>query len=80
MKKLSMKQKRGLLLLHLIFSSILLGTMVGFLLLSITAANTGEEGVLKACYTAMHVLAKTTVRASTIGTVVTGVLLSVWTR
>ena len=33
-----------------------------------------------ACYTAMHTLAKTSVRASTIGTIVTGVLLSVWTH
>jgi hypothetical protein len=28
----------------------------------------------------MHMLAKTSIRASTIGTVVTGILLSVWTN
>ncbi|BCU81931.1 hypothetical protein JIR001_17140 [Polycladomyces abyssicola] len=36
--------------------------------------------MLKACYTSMHMLAKTSVRASTIGTVVTGILLSVLTN
>jgi len=48
-----------------------------FLTLSIIAGTTGDEGVLKACYTTMHLFAKTSVRASTIGTLVTGILLSV---
>jgi hypothetical protein len=35
--------------------------------------------VLQACYTIMHLLADTSVRASTIGTTITGILLSVFT-
>lgn len=36
--------------------------------------------MLKACYISMHVLAETSVRASTIGALVTGILLSVLTQ
>ncbi|MGM0714540.1 hypothetical protein [Brevibacillus parabrevis] len=80
MYKLGMKGKKWLLFLHLLFSAIMLGGAVLFLVLSIVAANTDDAGVFAACYTAMHTLAKTSVRASTIGTIVTGVLLSVWTH
>ncbi|MGG1659131.1 hypothetical protein [Brevibacillus sp. NRS-1366] len=80
MSKLGMLQKKWLLLVHLLFSSIMLGGAVIFLVLSIVAANTTDASVFSACYTAMHVLSKTSVRASTIGTIVTGVLLSVWTH
>jgi hypothetical protein len=71
---------RWLLTLHLLFSAILFGGAVVFLVLSVTAAATREESVLRACYTGMHVLAKTSVRASTIGAAATGILLSVRTR
>jgi len=77
---ISMKQKKWLLVLHLIFSAIMLGTSVVLLILSITAATVHEPGVLLACYTSMHVLSETSMRASTIGTIVTGILLSVWTH
>jgi hypothetical protein len=80
MKKLSITKRKWLLILHLLFSAIMLGTAFVFLILSITAATTDDAGVLKACYSSMYVLAKTTVRASTIGTVVTGILLSVLTK
>lgn len=80
MGRLSVTQRRWLLTLHLLFAAIMFGVAVGFLILSITAANTNDEGVLKACYTGMHVLAVTSVRASTIGTLVTGILLSVLTQ
>ncbi len=80
MGKLSVTQRRWLLTLHLLFSGIMFGVAIVFLTLSITAANTNDEGVLKACYTSMHVLAKTSVRASTIGTLATGILLSVLTQ
>ncbi|MCQ6267387.1 hypothetical protein M1K46_17265 [Fictibacillus sp. WQ 8-8] len=36
--------------------------------------------ILKSCYTVMYILATSSVRASTIGVVVTGILLSVWTK
>lgn len=80
MSKLGMLQKKWLLLVHLIFSSIMLGGAVIFLVLSIVAASTADESVYSACYTVMHVLSQTSVRASTIGTIVTGVLLSVGTH
>ena len=80
MRKLNLTQRRWLLILHLLFAAIMFGVAIVFLILSITAANTNDAGVLKACYTSMHVLAKTSVRASTIGTVVTGILLSVLTQ
>jgi hypothetical protein len=78
--KISVTQRRWLLSAHLLFSAIMFGGAVAFLILSITAVNTSDEGVLKACYTSMHVLAKTSVRASTIGALVTGILLSVLTQ
>lgn len=80
MKRLSLSKRKWLLILHLLFSAIMLGVSIVFLILSITAANTNNVGVLKACFSSMHVLAKTSVRASTIGTVITGILLSVLTQ
>jgi ABC-type uncharacterized transport system permease subunit len=69
-----------MLTLHLVFAAIMLGNMVTFLILSITAAATDDIGVLKSCFTAMQVLAGSSVRAATIGTVVTGIVLSVMTH
>jgi 4-amino-4-deoxy-L-arabinose transferase-like glycosyltransferase len=80
MNKLTHTQRRWLLSVHLFFVSILFGVTVCFLVLSIIAATTDDGNVFKACYTSMHMLAKTSVRASTIGTVVTGILLSVLTN
>lgn len=80
MVKLSVAQRRWLLTIHLLFSAIMFGVAMVFLVLSIVAAGTEDEGILKACYASMHILAKTSVRASTIGTLVTGILLSVLTR
>jgi hypothetical protein len=58
----------------------MLGNMVAFLIFSITAAATGDKELVLACYQAMHILSNTSVKASTIGTTVTGILLSVWTK
>jgi hypothetical protein len=80
MRKLSITKKRWLLSLHILFASIMFGVAVTFLVLSIAAANTSSLDVLQACYNGMHILAKSSVRASTIGTLVTGVLLSLWTN
>lgn len=80
MKQLAVTPKRWLLCLHILFAAILFGTTVVFLVLSIAAAAADDVNVLKACYTSMHILAESSVRASTIGTVVTGILLSVWTK
>ncbi|MFD2368739.1 hypothetical protein ACFSO0_01805 [Brevibacillus sp. GCM10020057] len=80
MNSISMAQKKGLLLLHLLFSCIMLGGAAIFLVLSIVAATTDDPAVFHACQTVLHVLSKTSVRASTIGTLVTGILLSAWTH
>lgn len=79
MLKLSVTQRRWLLSFHLIFVAILLGVSVAFIILSIVAGTTNDVGILKACYLSMHILAETSIRASTIGTVVTGILLSLLT-
>ncbi|RED58594.1 hypothetical protein [Cohnella lupini] len=79
MNKLSSRQRKILLLLHLIFASIMLGGQAVFVILALTASVTDSVSVLQACYTIMHLLADSSVRASTIGTTVTGILLSVLT-
>lgn len=78
--KLSMTSKRGLLTIHILFAAIMFGNMVTFLILSITAATTENAQLIESCYQIMHVLASTSVKASTIGTTVTGILLSIWTK
>ncbi|MDR6549988.1 hypothetical protein [Paenibacillus qinlingensis] len=80
MKTMSLMNKKWLLSLHIVFSAIMLGTSVTFLILSITAVSTQDSVLVLACYKAMHVLSGSSVRASLIGTVVTGVLLSVRTH
>jgi hypothetical protein len=72
--------RKWLLTLHLLFSGIMLGVAVVFLVLSIAAATTKDDSVVQACYTGMHVLSKTAVRGSTVGTVVSGVMLTVLTQ
>ena len=79
-EKCTVTQKKWLLTLHILFAAIMFGVMVAFLILGITAANTTNVDVLQACYNSMHILAKTSVRASTIGTLVTGILLAVLTK
>jgi hypothetical protein len=68
-----------LLTLHLLFSSIMLGVAIVFVVLSIAAANATDDRLLWACYSAMHVLSRTAVPGSTIFTLATGILLSVLT-
>ncbi|RAV09410.1 hypothetical protein [Paenibacillus contaminans] len=80
MKRLTITQKKWLLSAHILFSAIMFGVMIAFLILSITAAATKDESILEACYTGMLILAKTSVRASTIGTVATGIALSLMTH
>jgi len=80
MKRLTITQKKWLLSAHILFSAIMFGVMIAFLILSITAAATKDEGVLEACYTGMLILAETSVRASAIGTVATGIALSLMTH
>jgi len=57
----------------------MLGNMVAFLIFSITAASS-VKNITIICYQAMNILANTSVRASTIGATITGVLLCIWTK
>ncbi len=58
----------------------MLGNMVTFLILSISAAATEDPNIAEACYRAMNVLSRTSIRASTIGTAVTGIFLSIFSK
>lgn len=78
--KLSMTARRSLITLHILFAAIMLGNMVTFLILSITSTATIDSSLKESCYTIMNVLSKTSIRASTIGTTITGILLSIWTK
>ncbi|TDF93733.1 hypothetical protein [Paenibacillus piri] len=78
--KLSKNQKKWLLTAHLAFAGIMLGETVVIVILSIAALFADNRDVLQACYTIFHLLARTGVRAATIGTAVTGILLSVLTH
>ncbi|CAG7631906.1 hypothetical protein ACFQI7_17565 [Paenibacillus allorhizosphaerae] len=80
MARLSMSAKKWMVLLHILFASIMLGSTVVVLILSITALNTKSREVLQSCYTVMHLLSRTSMRASTIGTTLTGIVLSVTTH
>lgn len=78
--KLSLKAKRGLLVFHCLFAAIMLGNMVVFLIFSIMISASDQPNIVEACQQGMYLLSRTSVRASTIGTTVTGVWLSVWSK
>jgi hypothetical protein len=80
MKRIGMTSKKILVTLHILFAAIMFGVTVVFLTLSIAAAVSDDPKILTASYTVMHLLAESSVRASTIGTVVTGILLSIYTH
>lgn len=80
MKKITNNQRKLLLAVHILFASIMLGCIVVFLVMNITAAATRDPKLFQACYAVMLVLSGSSVRASTIGTIVSGVLLSVLTH
>jgi hypothetical protein len=58
----------------------MLGNMATFLILSITAAFTNDPNLIHSCYQIMHLISKTSMRASTIAATVTGIILSVLTK
>ena len=78
--KLSFTLRKVLLILHILFSSIMFGNMVTFMVLSITVATTNNQNLIDSCYTIMHVLSNSSIKASTIGTTITGILLSITTK
>jgi hypothetical protein len=80
MKKLTLPQRKWLLIIHLVFVAIWFGDTMVFLILSIIGASTVDENILKASYSSMHLIANTSGKASIFGTVITGILLSVFTH
>ncbi|WP_246066820.1 hypothetical protein [Paenibacillus koleovorans] len=78
--RISQTTRKWLLSLHLLFSGILLGCTVVIVILSITALTTASSDTLRSCYQVMNIVAGSSIRVSSIGMVVTGVLLSVWTH
>jgi len=80
MAKLSANGRKWLLIVHLLFAAIMLGVAVIFLVLSIVIATTSDVDIVRSCYNVMLMLADSSVRASTIGTLATGILLSVLTK
>jgi hypothetical protein len=78
--KVTKTARKWVLILHILFSSIMLGNMVTFLILSITVATTNDLSLIRSCYTIMNVLSDSSIRASTIGATITGILLSVLTH
>lgn len=77
--KQSVGMRKLLLAVHLLFSGILLGCTAVFVILDLTALFARDQMTLEACYRIMHLLSRTSLRASTIGSVVSGILLSVFT-
>jgi hypothetical protein len=80
LKNLSITQKKWWLSAHILFSAIWFGVTVTFLILSISVLMTNDSQVIKAYYTSMLQLEQTAGRASIIGTVITGVILSLFTK
>ncbi|MCM3569917.1 hypothetical protein [Neobacillus mesonae] len=78
--KLSIRSKKWLLTLHILFGAIMFGNIVTFFILSITASVTENKPLMEACYQVMNLMANTSVRASTFAATVTGVFLSIWTK
>ncbi|MBB6733381.1 DUF2269 family protein [Cohnella zeiphila] len=79
MRKLSPVSRKLLTSVHIAFSGILLGCTVAFIVMDIAALATDDPKLLEACYRIMHLLSHTSLRASAIGAIVSGVLLSVLT-
>ena len=73
-------QRHLLLAIHIMFSGIMLGGMAVFLILNIAAAATDDPDVFRACFRVMNILAHSSVRASTVGAFISGVLLSALTH
>lgn len=80
MRKLTLIPKKWLLSLHIIFSAIWLGITFAFLILSINVLFTDDVQIIKSYYTSLIRLETTAGRVSIIGTVATGIVLSVFTH
>ncbi|SHF19175.1 hypothetical protein SAMN05444392_1102 [Seinonella peptonophila] len=77
---ISLTTRRWLISLHLLFSAILFGVTIAYLVFSINALTSRDQGELLSDYQSMHLLSVTSGRFSIIGTLVTGIVLSVLTH
>ena len=80
MKKLTVPQRRWLLSAHILCTIAWLGPAFCYLTLAILAATTMDPGLEQAAYAVMALLDQHLVLGAAIGTLVTGVLLSVMTN
>ena len=78
--KLTKTARKWILIPHILFSAIMVGNMATFVILNITVLTTSESSLIISCYKIMNILSDTSIKASTIGATVTGIILSVWTH
>lgn len=79
-KKITVTQKRWLVSTHILCNVVWLGTTLCFLVLSLAAVTTQDIKALHTIYVMVDVLDKTLIWTSSIGTMVTGILLSILTH
>jgi hypothetical protein len=77
---LSLSSKKWLVSLHILFASIWFGATVTFFILCLNVLVTKDATTIESYYTSLLQLETTAGRASIIGTVITGILLSVLTH
>jgi len=58
----------------------MVGNMTTFVILNITVISTTDLYLITSCYQIMNILSDTSIKASTIGATVTGIILSIWTH
>jgi hypothetical protein len=78
--KITIKQKRWLLSAHLLCTVAWLGAALCSLILNLTALLTTDPHLLNATYVQASILDKALLRGGAIGTLATGILLSVLTQ
>ncbi|HET8840850.1 MAG TPA: hypothetical protein VFN35_05250 [Ktedonobacteraceae bacterium] len=78
--KITIRQKRWLLSAHLLCTVVWLGAALSSLISNLTALFTNDSHLLNAAYVFADILDKALLRGGAIGTLITGVLLSVLTQ
>ncbi|MEK5440722.1 hypothetical protein [Fredinandcohnia sp. FSL W7-1320] len=78
--KLTKTARKWILIPHILFSAIMVGNMATFVILNITVLTTSDPFLITSCYKIMNILSDTSIKASTIGATVTGIILSVGTH
>jgi hypothetical protein len=78
--KLRKTARKWILIPHILFSAIMVGNMATFVILNITVLTTSDHFLATSCYKVMNILSDTSIKASTFGATVTGIILSVFTH